>query len=187
MDEVGQFRRELRSPEFRIMKSNNLFCQGEGIDEIVHIELELDATFALLKVHLAEEHRISEDALIFIEDEDEPIDETVLIKDRTTAEGLKVHIHHCHHIKVTVMFNGKTVECHFAPSATVARVKRWAAEKEFGMSEDEAGEHILQIAGTHDRPTPGKHIGALTDDKVDSLSFDLVPNERVNGAAKDVA
>ena len=55
------------------------------------------------------------------------------------------------------------------------------------MSEDEAGEHVLQIAGTHDRPAPGTHIGSLTNDKADSLSFDLVPDERVNGAARDVA
>ena len=169
------------------MKSIDLFCQGEGIGEIVHIELELEATFALLKARLTEMYPIPEDALLFIEDEDGPIDETVLVKDRATATGLKVHIHRCRHVKVTVMFNGKTVECHFAPSATVARVKRWAAEKEFGMSEDEAGEHVLQIAGTHDRPAPGTHIGSLTNDKTDSLSFDLVPDERVNGAAGDVA
>ena len=169
------------------MKSIDLFCQGEGIGEIVHIELELDATFAVLRARLTEEHRIPDDALLFIEDEDEPIDESVLVKDRATATGLKVHIHRCRHVKVTVMFNGKTVECHFPPSATVARVKRWAAEKKFGMSEDEAGEHVLQIAGTHDRPAPGTHIGALTNDKADSLSFDLVPDERVNGAARGVA
>ena len=168
------------------MKSIDLFCQGEGIGEIVHIELDLDATFALLKARLAEEYPIPEDALLFIEDEDDPIDGTVLVKDRATATGLKVHIHRCRHVKVNVMFNGKTAESHFPPSATVARVKHWAAEKEFGMSEDEAGEHVLQVAGTHDRPAPGTHIGALTDDKADSVSFDLVPDERVNGAANGV-
>ena len=169
------------------MKSIDLFCQGEGVGEIVHIELPLDATFAVLKSRLTEEYRIPDDALLFIEDEDDPVDESVLVKDRATAMGLKVHIHRLRHIKVTVMFNGKTVECHFPPSATVARVKRWAAEKEFGMSEEEAGEHVLQIAGTHDRPAPGTHIGALTNEKADSLSFDLVPDERVNGAGKGVA
>ena len=169
------------------MKSIDLFCQGEGIGEIVHIELELDATFGLLKARLAEEYRIPADALLFIEDKDEPIDETVLVKDCATTTGLKVHLHRCRHVKVTVMFNGKTAECHFPPSATVARVKRWAAEKEFGMSEDDAGEHVLQIEGTHERPAPGTHIGVLTNDKADSLSFDLVPDERVNGAAKGVA
>lgn len=168
------------------MKVIDLFCQGEGVGEIVHIELGLDATFADLKARLIEKYGIADDGLIFIEDRDKPIDECILVKDLATPTGMKVHIHRCLQVKVTVMFNGKTVECHFPPSATVARVKRWAAEKEFGMSEDEAGEHVLQIAGTHERPAPGTHVGALTDDKADFVAFDLVPDERVNGAAKGV-
>ena len=165
------------------MKSIDLFYQGEGVGEVEHLELEPEATFAVLKAHLVEKHKISVDALLFIEDEDEPIDEGVLLKDRATAKGLKVHIHRCRHVEVTVTFNGETVERRFPPSATVARVKRWAAEKKFGMSEEEAGEHVLQIAGTHDRPAPGTHIGALTDGKVCGVAFDLVPDERINGAA----
>lgn len=165
------------------MKSIDLFYQGEGVGEIAHIELEPDATFAVLKARLVEKHKIPVDALLYIEDEDEPIDEAVLLKDRGTTKGLKVHIHRCRHVEVAVTFNGETVERRFPPSATVARVKRWAAEKKFGMSEEEAGEHVLQIAGTHDRPAPGTHIGALTNSGVCALAFDLVPDERINGAA----
>lgn len=165
------------------MKSIDLFYQGEGVGEVAHLELEPEATFAVLKARLVEKHQIPVDALLFIEDEDEPIDEGVLLKDRATAKGLKVHIHRCRHVEVTVTFNGETVERRFPPSATVARLKRWAAEKKFGMSEEEAGEHVLQIAGTHDRPAPGTHIGALTDGKVCGVAFDLVPDERINGTA----
>jgi hypothetical protein len=88
---------------------------------------------------------------------------------------------------VTVTFNGETAELRFPPSATVARVKSWAAERKFGMSDEEAGEHVLQIAGSHDRPAPGTHVGALTDGKVCGLAFDLVADERVNGASGCVA
>ncbi|MFZ5610270.1 MAG: hypothetical protein ACOY99_11760 [Pseudomonadota bacterium] len=165
------------------MKSIDLFYQGEGVGEIEHIELEPDATFAVLKARLVEKHKVPFDALLFIEDEDEPIDEGVHLKDRATAKGLKVHIHRCRHVEVTVTFNGETVERRFPPSTTVARVKRWAAETKFEMSEEEAGEHVLQIAGTHDRPAAGTHIGALTNGKVCALAFDLVPDERINGAA----
>ncbi|MQB46042.1 hypothetical protein [Rhizobium sp. ICMP 5592] len=164
------------------MTSIDVFYQGEGIGEIAHIELEHDATFAILKTSLIEKHGVARDALLFLEDEDEPLNETTLVKERASAKGLKVHIHRCRHVEVTVTFNGETAERRFSPSATVARVKRWAAEKKFGMSEDEAGEHVLQIAGTHDRPAPGTHIGALTDGKVCALAFDLVPDERVNGS-----
>jgi hypothetical protein len=169
------------------MTSIDLFYQGEGIGEIAHVELEPDATFAILKARLVEKHAVPHGALLFLEDEDEPVNEALLVKERATAKGLKVHIHRCRHVEVTVAFNGETVERRFAPSATVARVKRWAAEDKFGMSKEEAGEHVLQIAGTHDRPAPGTHIGALTDGKVCGLAFDLVPDERVNGAVGPVA
>jgi hypothetical protein len=169
------------------MKFIDLFYQGEGIGEIAHIEFDADATFAVLKARLVEKHGVPHGAFLFLEDEDEPLDEDILIRDRATAKGLKVHIHRCRHVEVTVTFNGETVERRFSPSATVARVKRWAAADKFGMSEEEAGEHVLQIAGTHDRPAPGTHIGALTDGKVCGLAFDLVPDERVNGTAGNIA
>jgi hypothetical protein len=52
------------------------------------------------------------------------------------------------------------------------------------MTEEEAGEHLLQIAGTTDRPTPGTHIGTLTSCPDCRVRFDLVPDERVNGSAE---
>ena len=43
------------------------------------------------------------------------------------------------------------------------------------------GEHVLQIAGTKDRPDPGTHLGTITSCPACKIGFDLVPNERVNG------
>lgn len=78
-------------------------------------------------------------------------------------------------------FAGDTKRRRFPPSATVARVKHWAAVTQFGMTEEEAGEHQLQIAGTKDRPAPGAHIGTLTACPACAVNFDLVPDERING------
>ena len=165
------------------MKIIDVFYQGEGLGEVKHLEIETGTTFAVLKARLAEKHGFRLDVLVFLEDQDDPIADLVEIAEHATRQGLKVHLH-CHRrVKVTVTFNGKTVERHFGPSATVARVKRWAAEREFGMSSEEAGEHVLQIAGTHDRPSPGTHIGALADGRVRLVAFDLVPDERVQGAS----
>jgi len=166
------------------MKSIDLFYQAEGLREIEHIEIEPDTTFADLREKLREKHGIAADALLFVEDDDDPADDVVQLKDRAGPKGLKVHIHRCRHIEVTVTFNCETVEHRFAPSATVARVKRWAAERKFGMTGEEASEHVLQIAGTHERPTPGTHIGALTNGLICGLAFDLVADERVNGASE---
>ena len=78
-------------------------------------------------------------------------------------------------------FNGETVHHRFGPGATVARVKRWAAEKKFGMSDDEASEHVLQLAGGHERPAPGVHLGTLAVGPMCHVAFDLIPDQRVNG------
>ena len=40
---------------------------------------------------------------------------------------------------------------------------------------------MLQIAGTHDRPAPGTHLGTLAACPECCFAFDLVPDERVNG------
>jgi hypothetical protein len=115
------------------------------------------------------------------------IGELVCISEHARNSSIKVHLHRCRHIEVTISFNGDVVEHRFSPAATVAKVKRWAAEHKFGMTPEEAGEHVLQIAGSHNRPAPGTHIGALTDGRICGLAFDLVPNERVNGASEERA
>lgn len=164
------------------MKTIDLFYQGEGVGEIEHLEIDAEATFATLKALLAEKHGIGPDALLFVEDEDDPLDDDGKIKERASDRGLKVHLSRCRHVEVSVTFNGETIDRKFAPGATVARVKRWAAERKFGMTAEEAGEHVLQISGTHERPAPGTHIGSLTNRKTCALAFDLVADERVNGA-----
>lgn len=167
------------------MKTIDLFYQGEGVAEIEHLEIEPDTTFADLKARLIEKHGGAADALLFAEDEDDPLEDAQTVKDRAGGKGLKLHLHRCRHITVAVTYNGETIDRKFAPGATVARVKRWAAERKFGMTEEEAGEHVLQISGTHERPSPGTHIGALANRKTCGVAFDLVPDERVNGASED--
>ena len=165
----------------------DLFYQAEGLGEIHHLEIEPEATCAVVKARLAEKHGLLLDVLVFVEDIDEPIGDAVPLKEHATPKGLKVHLHRLRQLKITVTFNGKRVERLFGPGTTIARVKRWAAEDEFGMSPGDAGEHVLQIAGTHDRPSPGTHIGTLSADMVRTLPFDLVPDERVNGTSWSIA
>lgn len=167
------------------MKTIDLFYQGEGVTEIEHLEIEPDSTFADIKARLIAKHGCAHDALLFLEDEDDPLDDAVKVKERDTGKGLKLHLNRCRQIAVSVCYNGETIDRKFAPGATVARVKRWAAERKFGMSDEEAGEHVLQIAGTHERPAPGTHIGTLANRQSCTLAFDLVADERVNGAIED--
>ena len=54
------------------------------------------------------------------------------------------------------------------------------------MSAEDAGEHLLQIVGTQDRPAHGVHLGALVVSPDCKIAFDLVPDQRVNGAQGDL-
>ena len=169
------------------MATLDLFYQCEGSREIQHVEVEDDATFATVKAKLIDKHYLTADVCIFLEDKDDPLDEDGKVSDFVKGTDIKVHLHRCCLVKVSVTFNGRTVERNFGPSATIARVKCWAAEKEFGMEPKDAGEYALQIAGTHERPTPGTHIGTLVDYPDCSQAFDLAPDERVNGSTGSVA
>jgi hypothetical protein len=167
------------------MESIDVFYQGEGLREIEHIEVRPDHTFGILKALLIEKHGLQGDVLIFLEESDEPFDEALIVREHVGPAGLKAHVHRCRHIEVNVRFNNETVHHRFGPGAIIARVKRWAAENKFGMTPEEASEHVLQILGTQDRPSPGTHLGALTSCPNCRLAFDLVPDQRVNGAFGD--
>lgn len=163
------------------MTSIDVFYQGEGIREIAHFEANPDQTFAAIKIAIIEKHGLDKETLIYLEDHDEPMDERSLVRDRAGQSAIKAHLHRCRHVAVAITFNGETVHHRFGPSTTVERVKTWAAEKKFGMTPQEAGEHVLQIAGAKDRPDPGTHLGTIASCPACKVAFDLVPNERING------
>lgn len=163
------------------MKSIDIFYQGEQISGVEHLELPGAETIGEIKKAIVTKHNCDPSSLLYVEDGDEPVSDDMRLDQLHRSGTLKVHVHRCRKVKVSVRFNDKTVVDDFPPSATVARVKKWAAEKKFGMTAEEAGEHVLQIAGTQDRPAPGAHIGTLTGATPCKVEFDLVPDERVNG------
>jgi hypothetical protein len=167
------------------METIDIFYQGHGIREIEHIEVGPDHTVGVIKETLFKKHGCETDTLIFLEDHETPLEDHLVIVELVGAEGGNLHLHRCRHVEVVVTYAGETVHHKFAPSATVARIKHWAAVTEFGMTEEEAGEHLLQITGTQDRPAPGTHVGTLTSCPACRVHFDLVPDERINGALED--
>lgn len=169
------------------MPVTDVFYQGESLSDIQHIEIDLARTLGELKAILIEKHGLSTEVILFLEDADESVDECLPVSGHCGHAGVKVHVHRCRHVEVAVSFNGETVHHRFAPGTTIARVKHWAAVHKFKMSEAEAGEHMLQNVGTHDRPVPGTHLGSLVSCPKCSIAFDLVPDQRINGASARTA
>ncbi len=167
------------------MTSVDVFYQGEGIPEIAHFEAAPSYSFAVIKLVIIERHALKLGARLYLEDSDEPVDEWDLVGDHAGRAGVKLHLHRCRHILLAINFNGDTVRHRFGPGTTVARARNWAAERQFGMTPCEAGEHVLQISGTQEQPAPGIHLGALASCPTCTVTFDLVPNERVNGSCRE--
>lgn len=171
-----------RLSEETTMPAIDIFYQGEGLPDVEHIEISPEQTFGAVKSLLVRKHGLDTDVIIFLEDSDESLDEHRVVREHISGAGVKLHLHRCRQIEVAVTFNAETVQRRFGPGTTIARVKRWAAEDAFRMSKEEASEHVLQISGTHNRPAPGTHLGALTSRPACRVAFDLVADQRVNGA-----
>jgi len=164
------------------MSKIDVFYQGDGVGDLEHVEIDDGTTIAELKKLFSDKHGFDGDALVFLEDEDDPLDELADLKEHTHQAGVKAHVHRCRRVEVVVTFNGEAVDRSFGPGATIAKVKKWAAERKFEMSECDAGEHVLQITGTDERPAPGIHVGSLVACPKCRIEFDLVPDQRINGA-----
>ena len=162
------------------MTNIDVFYQGEGIGSLQHIEFDSQRPFAELLAMIAKQHGL-DGAALFLEDEDEPVDERALVGTKAGRSGLKVHVHRCREVKVTVNFKEKSVHDKVRPAKTVGKIKHWAAVRKLGMSEEEASHHHLQLADTTEQPDTGTHVGALVTKGTCAVEFDLVPTPRVNG------
>lgn len=162
------------------MKHLNVFYQVEGNRAQQLVEVSPDESVAHLKQRIADKHGLSGPLLLFLEDSENAADENATVGSLATEKGAKVNVHHCARIAVMVAFGQRVIEDLFGPGVTVAHVKKWAA-KELGMSPEDAGEHVLQLAGSHDRPPPSTHIGSLVTHPNCRVAFDLVADERVQG------
>ncbi len=162
----------------------DIFYQGECVNGIDHLKADPSETLAVTKSRLIEKHGADPSSMMFAEDADSALEETRTTGDVAESDAIKIHLHRCRHVAVTVTFTDKTAERSFGPGVTLARIKRWAAVKEFGMSAEDAGEHVLQLSGSDERPTPGTHVGALSLGPECHVAFDLVPDERINGSTE---
>lgn len=165
------------------MKSVEILLQGENIPDIQVVALGSGKDVKDV-LAAAEKHRCGDakgEFHVFTEEGDEPLKEGDQFPEYGDGQPVRLHVHRCRRVAVAVTFNGVTEEHRFGPGTPVAVVKKWAAIAAFGMTPGDAAEHVLQLAGTTDRPEPDTHIGALVTCPDCRLAFDLVPLKRVEG------
>lgn len=126
---------------------------------------------------LEKEHGIDvAEILIFKEDADEPLEHHHPLHGHDQPV---FHAHRCRQVQVSIHYGPKTFEHRFAPSATIAKVKRCAVEQA-GLGREEAEEHVLQVHGSSTQPPLGAHLGSLVGTDC-AVIFDLVRKKLVQG------
>lgn len=98
------------------------------------------------------------------------------------ADGLRVHIGHCKRVDVTVRHFGTSILRKFSPAARLKRVKKWAV-KELAIPPAEAARESFRLPGSQEELGDDVHVGTLVTAGTCSVTLDLVPSDRVNGAA----
>jgi len=162
--------------------NNRIYVHSEFLSEVKLVEVDDDATIeelkkACLTVLPKEAHGV--ELHLFVEDEKDE-QEVKHVKHLKNPHGIRVHLHRCKQVVVTVRFAGQGVSHNFKPSTTIGRVREWAGHK-LGMQPNDIAEHVLQLTGSQDQPENSAHIGMLTKCPACSIEFDLVPAHRING------
>ena len=106
------------------------------------------------------------------EDADEPVSHHTKAADAGLQHHGHVHCHPCRRIEVTVNLD-KAKSRKFAPSARIARVRRWAL-RAFELSGPAASDFVLQICQSDQRPRLNQHLAELVKQGTCSICFDLV-------------
>lgn len=166
------------------MSKINVFLQGDGIKDIVRLQFEPRSTALDVKRVCASQLGVQMDSetAVFLEDREEPLEDTATLESLTDKHGVRLHVHRCRHVEVKVTYSSRTVEHTFGPGVTVGTIKRFAA-KELGITKEDAAELIMQIVGTQEQPDVDVHIGSLVACPACAIEFDLVPNPRIQGSA----
>jgi hypothetical protein len=121
----------------------------------------------------------SPDLKVFDEAEDEP-ETREFGEGENLQRGRVVHVGRCARVDVKVRYAGRVVDRRFAPATRMGRVKRWAV-RELGISQADANELVLQLAGSSIQPSRDHHVGNYVEAGTCTATFDLVRSYTVNG------
>lgn len=158
-----------------------VFVQVQGQAGIIETEVSPTATVGEIHDVLeANGLKVDAETFVFVDEAEEHLPRGRQHAAHGCKRGCRIYVSRCRRIAVTVNFTHKTVEREFPPGIRLRVVKQWAV-REFGMSPQDAAEHVLQICGSTERPATDTPLAQLTQCHGCSIYFDLVPEKRVEG------
>jgi hypothetical protein len=172
------FRRKGKRMDIEIM------AEGEGLAEVEEIRIpEGSPARVIVAAIAAKGGYATEDALLFVEDCDEPLDLAIILS-HDERERKVHHVHRALKIEVAVYYQSRHVTRHFPPSARVQRVLDWAVGRDgFNIDPVIAPEMELAFQSTGTALPKNAHIGRYVRHPHHKLALDLIRGIVPNGAS----
>jgi len=151
-----------------------IHTQGEEGPKLIEVD-------EFLTVREIVEMHFEPGGLVWIEDAELALEETVTIEAAQIGHHGHIHVGHCRNVSVQVRFGGSNITREFPPPTRVARVFEWAVGPEgFNLPADQRPEHDLIVCGGDHPISPSVHVGSLAS-KECAVCFDLAAKHNPQG------
>jgi len=159
-----------------------IVVDGEGLTNVEVIIVPEGSVRREIIIQVANKTGIAtEEAILFIEDSDEPLELDVVINEDPNA-GKVHHVHRARKIEVSVHYQGNIKIKSFPPSARIQVVLEWAVSSEcFNIDHAIAPEMELALHGETKELPKQAHIGRYVQHPHNELNLDLIRGVVPNG------
>lgn len=163
--------------------SVDIFIEGEGLDDVQMVLLpRAGSRLAIVEFVAGKGGFPAAEAVLFVEDGDEPLDLAVILAEDEHA-GRIHHVHRLRAVDVTVFYGGREIEKSFSPAARIGRVLEWAVGKHgFKIDPAIAPEMELALHGQTEALPKKAHLGRFVRAPHTKLKLDLIRGVIPNGA-----
>ncbi len=160
-----------------------ILVEGEGLADIEIIRLPRgSAARAILAAIGVKSGFPAEQAFLFVEDGEDPVDMAVLVENM--AMERVHHVHRARKIEVRVFYQGRRIDNRFSPSTRIQRVLDWAVgPKGFNIDPTIAPEMELSLLDQKTAVPKNAHIGRYVPHPHCELDLDLIRGVVPNGAS----
>lgn len=161
--------------------TTRIIVDGEGLADVEVVAIPGEGTGRDLVLEVARRMGIEgREAILFIEDRDEPLNLDLVIGE--DAAGKVHHVHRARRIEVFVHYQNAAKEKSFPPSTRVQTVLDWAVGPEgFRIDSAVAPEMELEIHGDTKELPKQAHIGRYVRHPEHKLVLDLIRGVVPNG------
>lgn len=164
--------------------SKRVLIQSSLLPKMALIEVPDDATLADVRreaLQLIPPAKRHESLHVTFEDAAESSSAAHGKESTEVVDGLRAHVSACKKVMVNVRYFGKTASRDFAAAVRLKVVKDWAV-KEFSLADAEAARHSLRLPNAQEELSADVHLGSLAEEGTCSVTLDLLPSDRINGA-----